>query len=321
MKKQWLKPMIPTLVDEIPTGDDWVYETKYDGFRGLLYVCEHETQLISRNLHSLRKSFPEIIKVIDERKHLISSMLPIILDGEIAILSSSYKANFKDIQLRGRTKRNEQIKQFMETKPAHFLAFDLLKIKGNHITTLPLIERKERLYFLIKKMNLPLYVNKQNKELLQYIPYSTNHSTLWNKIKEEEGEGIVIKKKTSKWVSGKRTRNWLKVKNWITQVFVVTGYEKSNGYFHVGLVEKGTIKTAGLFSHGMSVEEKHALYQIICKNQRNENNDFITVQPGICVELQFLEWYDNQIRQPRFVRFRFDMDWEDCTWEAKLIDK
>jgi bifunctional non-homologous end joining protein LigD len=105
------------------------------------------------------------------------------------------------------------------------------------------------------------------------------------------------------------------VKNWKEGSFFVTAYEKKNGFFHVGVLREGEIFSIGLVSHGFSSEEREALIQVIKANQSNETSEFVYVEPSICVDLLFLELYKEQIRQPSFKRFRFDLRSDECTWE------
>lgn len=90
---------------------------------------------------------------------------------------------------------------------------------------------------------------------------------------------------------------------------------RKNGFFHVSVLKQEEMFEIGLFSHGMKPEERDALLQVIQANSIEETGSFIKVSPGICVELFFLELYKDQLRQPSFSQFRFDIAWTDCTFE------
>lgn len=308
------KPMLPTLVTEWPVGSDWVYETKYDGYRGQLIVDHDCIHLYSRNLNLLDGTFPEIISFI--KSHDFSNFIPFILDGEVCLLESERKADFPAIQKRGRLKKQEKIEQMAKTTPATFVAFDLLLLKGKDLRGLSLTSRKEKL----ETCNFH-EVSIKNNDHVQLVSVESNPESLWRAIEDERGEGIIAKSSKSNWETGKRTTRWLKIKNYQTGVFFITAFDKRNGYFHVGLIKDGDIVPAGLFSHGLSDKERETLIHVIKANKESESKDFIWIQPSLCVELQFIEWYHDELRQPRFSSFKLDWHWEDCTWDTMRANK
>jgi ATP-dependent DNA ligase len=151
---------------------------------------------------------------------------------------------------------------------------------------------------------------------INYIPFARNKKQIENKVTEYDSEGIVAKNVYSKWSAGTRTTHWIKVKNVKVSTFFVLGYDTENGFFHVGVIKDNCSTFVGLFSHGITPEEKDALIQIVKNNQCGVKGSVIFIEPSLCVELSYLELYKNQLRQPRFLRFRFDANWEDCTWES-----
>lgn len=310
---KYYKPMLPTLVESVPKGSNWIYEAKYDGFRCLLYIYENRIELISRNLINISDSFPEIIREIIEKIDIFEKHKPLVLDGEIAILESQFRADFEKIQIRGRTKIEKKINHFASETPAHYIAFDILMDQGISLLNEPLLLRKNHLTKLFSDLGLNTEIYQTSK--LLNIEFFQNYEELLPHIETEYGEGIVAKKLNSTWDEGARTTNWLKIKNWKVANFIILSYEKQNGYFHVGLVKNQQIVHAGLFLHGIKDEERMALYKIIKTNATKEDSKFIFIDPSICVELLFLDWYKDEIRQPRFSQFRLDVTWEACTWE------
>jgi bifunctional non-homologous end joining protein LigD len=309
------KPMLPTLTFDFPKGDDWVYEIKYDGFRALFYIDEHTFSLMSRNGNSLSDQFPEAEQSLTFIREVWKDELPLLFDGELCILDSAYKANFEEIQLRGRLKSADKIRSSANQKRAHYCIFDLLLIQNRSIANERYNERKKQLRELFIKAGLPLDVSPLSPTFIQYIKTFTKQEEAWKIAERYTAEGVIVKQKGSKWEEGKRTTGWYKVKNWRSGIFFVTAFEKKNGYFHVGVMREEIPFTVGLVSHGFSSEEREALLGVIKSNKSGENDDFIFVEPSICVELTFLELYKEGLRQPNFKRFRFDLKWEDCTWE------
>ncbi|MDN4523707.1 non-homologous end-joining DNA ligase [Fictibacillus fluitans] len=311
------KPMLPSLTDDIPASEGWIYETKYDGYRCIAKWTENEVELYSRNGHSLNSVFPEVVDRLRALSPCIRSFLPLVLDGELCILQSPYKASFGSLQKRGRLKSREKIDHVSQQTPSTYLAFDMVHIRGETITHKPLSERKKVLDALFGTLSDQLTENDRLALVNSFI----ESGQLWSHIKEENGEGIIAKMTSSTYDPGIRTKKWLKIKNPQKGVFFITAYEKTNGFFHVAALQEGKPVLAGLFSNGISPAERESLIQVLKKNKAAENARFITVAPSICVELEYLEIYKNQLRHPRFVTFRFDVSWEDCTWERIVSRK
>lgn len=310
--------MLPTLTFEVPTGSNWVFEIKYDGFRAILYWSIDKIELISRNGNILNEQFPEIINWCLESQRQFLSHLPLVLDGELCILDSPFKANFELIQQRGRLKTKDKILSLAKERPAYFLAFDLLEHTEIKLNEQQFLYRKKELKQLFEEIKLETEIKTNSKQLIQLINYQEDYESIWKIVTDNQSEGIIFKKTDSLWEAGKRTTNWFKIKNWQKAVFFITGYNKINGYFHVGLLKDHEIYEIGLFSHGISPEERQALLQVIQQNAESETKQFLQVAPGICVELFYLELYKEQLRQPSFSKFCLEMNWKDCTW-GKLI--
>ncbi|XKG86944.1 DNA ligase D [Sutcliffiella horikoshii] len=307
--------MLPTLHRNPPEGEDWVYEVKYDGFRCIAILDTHHVLLQSRGGTDLAPSFPEIVRYLRELTNTNpwTQALPLTLDCELVVLTSSLKGNFQLIQKRGRTKTKENINKLAINHPATLLAFDLLKNKGKDILTSTFAERKKTLFHLFEQSGMPLSPIIDTNTRLQYVPYFNDPKKLWEQIKLEQGEGLIAKKINSTYTKGKRTTDWIKVKNYQTVICFITAYQKNNGFFHIGVFQGDVVIELGLFSHGLSSEERSALIGVIKENSYKEDDKFVFVKPGICVEIYFLELYQQQLRHPEFKRFRFDADIRECT--------
>ena len=307
--------MLPTLHRNPPEGEDWVYEVKYDGFRCIAILDTHHVLLQSRGGTNLAPSFPEIIRYLRELINTTpwTKALPLTLDCELVVLTSPLKGNFQLIQKRGRTKTKEKINKLARDHPATLLAFDLLKNKGKDILTSTFAERKKTLFHLFEQSGIPHSPIIDTNTRLQYVPYFNDSKKLWEQIKLEQGEGLIAKKINSTYTKGKRTTDWIKVKNYQTVICFITAYQKNNGFFHIGVFQGDVVIELGLFSHGLSSEERSALIRVIKENSYKEDNNFVYVKPAICVEVYYLELYQQQLRHPEFKRFRFDADLRECT--------
>ncbi|GLB61120.1 DNA ligase D [Cytobacillus sp. NCCP-133] len=309
-----MKPMLPTLTFDMPEGDEWLFETKYDGFRAMLHL-NIDISLTSRNDKPLLDLFPEIKMFIEQNKEKFEPFLPIILDGELVFLENAHKAHFGSIQVRGRMRSEVKIAEKAKSAPCRLLIFDVLMIKGKNISEKEYLYRKKELDTLFRASNLPMHPDESDPRLIQLIPAYQNFDELWEKVVLHDGEGIVAKQSRNKWEEGKRSTLWLKLKNWKYVSCFITAYEKSNGYFYAGVYQGKDIFSIGQFIFGLKPDEKQALFQIIKENKTDEDSRFIYVKPAICVDIKYLENYEEQMREPHFHQFRFDLKPDDCTYD------
>lgn len=316
-----MKPMLPTLTFAPPIHTDWVYEVKYDGFRAFLEWDETGIRLISRNEKPLLAQFPEIEKFLLQNKESFAPMLPLHLDGELVYLENPYKANFSAIQKRGRLKSEKKILEMASLSPCRLMVFDVLKYQGVPQWTLPFYERKNKLSDIFQLLGFKTNPDPADSQLLQLVIGDTDFHKLWEKIVLYDGEGIVAKNNQSFWEEGKRTTQWLKFKNWKYVNCFLTSYDKTNGYFFIGVFNENDIQVIGHVLFGFKPEEKRALQEIIKQNKRSEDDRFIYVDPAICLEVKYLELYENELREPHFHRFRFDLKPVECTFERFGMQK
>ncbi|WP_238457904.1 DNA ligase D [Alkalihalobacterium alkalinitrilicum] len=300
------KPMSPTLSFDTPIDSKWKYEIKYDGYRCLLKWSNTEFILISKNGRILNEQFPELVQASQNIQASIENLFPIELDGEIVVLENELKGDFEAIQRRGRLRNEETIVTEAKSRPVTLCLFDLLEIKGKSLKNEPYLTRKEKLFNLFEKSNL------KTETVFKYIPACDSFSTIWEQVLQHDSEGVIAKLDHSKWENG-RTRSWLKIKNYKKLSCFITAYEKENGYFHVSLWNHGQIVPIGLFKHGLSIDEEKALVQTIKKNKTSVDKQFIYVEPSICIEVKYLQFYKEQLREPFFERFRLDLSYIDCT--------
>lgn len=305
--------MSPTLTFAWQENDQWVYEIKYDGFRCLLFFDEEKIELISKNGRLLNEQFPEIVEFFAAHQKDFIPYLPLTLDGELAILENPYKANFQQIQKRGRMKSQAAIAAHRKQHKAAYLAFDLLRYQGSDVTSQAYIKRKEILRQIIEQL-------KVADMRFQYINYERSFQKAKEIMELYHCEGIIAKKLDSKWEYGK-TKSWMKLKNYRQITCFITGYDRKNGYFSVGVYDKqNSVQAIGLFKHGLLEDERQVLITTIKQHGSIQENEFISIDPSICVELKCLELYEHELREPYFHAFRFDLKPEDCTLEKLQKD-
>ncbi|MEP7316383.1 MAG: DNA ligase D [Sphingomicrobium sp.] len=225
-------PQLATLVDAVPSGSDWLFEYKYDGYRLLLATGGGAATAFTRNGHDWSDRFRSIVKAAAE---LPASCL---IDGEAVALGEDGKPDFGLLQ---RTLKHDG------SADLAFYAFDLLVDQGKDITTLPNLERKERLAALLKGVAAPILYGDH---------IIAKGEALFDAICKEGGEGIIAKKANAPY-RGARAKNWLKVKCIARQEFVIVGWQASDkrrGFrsLHLAVQDGKTLTYAGKVGTGFN---------------------------------------------------------------------
>jgi len=198
--------MLSQLASRVPTGAQWLYEPKFDGFRGLL--CRSSDGLVrltSRQGKDLTDWFPELAQA--------GKCLPrsTVLDGEIVVADSEGRADFGALQRRlGVASRRSS--QTAANCPAILLVFDMLGCAGTNLKQLPLVERRHRLEDVLHDLHPCLQLILQTSD--------PNQASAW--VGEVPGlEGVVAKRADGRYRPGRR--EWIKVKRRRTADCVVVG--------------------------------------------------------------------------------------------------
>lgn len=296
---------LATLTDEVPTGKDWIFEIKYDGYRIVSFVENGKVKMLSRNNIDYTKKFNLIaqnLKKIDQHSF--------VFDGEVVAFDKNGKSDFGLLQ--------ESIKK--GNSSLYYCIFDLLSINGEDLRNLPLIERKAKLERLLFK----------SENNLIYSSHVENGKETFDFAKKNNLEGVIAKKKNSVYV-GKRTDEWLKIKCYARQEFVIAGYTTSDkntvlsalllGYYkNKKLVYVGKVGTG--FNEKDRIGLVDAFQSVIIKDcpfsDKIKVNNSVWIKPKFVAEIQFAEFTkDNLLRQPSFVGLRPDKKAKDVVLEVK----
>ena len=203
---RFIPPMLLKLVPALPEGDHWLYEVKWDGYRGIAVIDGGKARLWSRNERDLGKRFGVLVEAL--------AKLPVnnaVLDGEVVVLNDEGKPDFQSLQYFNPANRSR----------LYYYAFDLLHIDGEDLTGLPLSERRSRLERLLTSP--PPRVRLSST--LNGTP-----ETLVPAVSAQGLEGIVAKDARSLYEPGKRSGKWQKFKLTTEEEFVIAGFiPKGNG--------------------------------------------------------------------------------------------
>jgi bifunctional non-homologous end joining protein LigD len=289
-------PQLATLVDSVPSGSDWLFEYKYDGYRLLLATGGGAATAWTRNGHDWSDRFRGLVKA--------AAKLPAgcLIDGEAVALGESGQPDFGLLQ---------RVLKDDGSADLAFYAFDLLVDRGEDITKLPNLERKERLAALLKGVASPILYGDH---------ILAKGEALFDAICKEGGEGIIAKKASAPY-RGARGRNWLKVKCIARQEFVILGWQASDrrrGFrsLHLGLREGKTLTYVGKVGTGFDTRMMADLSEAMkplatdgpaAKVPRAAMRGSHWIEPVLVAEVAFTEFTKaGTLRHPSFVGLRAD---------------
>ena len=289
------EPQLATLVDDVPAGNSWIHEIKYDGYRLLLAVGDGVATAWTRNAKDWSDKFKPLVKA--------AARLPAgcLIDGEAVALDDDGRPSFQLLQstLKGGSAN------------LAFYAFDLLLDRGEDIRKLPNIERKERLAALLETVPPPIiygdHIVGRGEEMFAAVC-------------KQGGEGIISKKASAAY-SGTRTRNWLKIKCIQRQEFVIVGWSESDkrrGFRSLLLAAKDGRKLTyvGKVGTGFNIKLIEELSERMrpleidkapVEVPRPDRKGAHWIKPELVAEIAFTEFTDDGIlRHPSFIGLRED---------------
>jgi bifunctional non-homologous end joining protein LigD len=309
-------PMLATLAQEVPRGAGWEFEVKWDGYRAIAAVSQGEATLTSRNGNDLTARFAHVAKEIVKAVKTPDC----VLDGEVCALDETGRSSFSAMQ------------QGKPETPIVFYAFDLLELDGEPLIDLPLVERRKRLTALLDKRNRTVRLSEGFDDGNALLQAAT----------DQHLEGIMAKRLDSRYLPGKRTRDWLKVKTHGEQEFVIAGFTKgtgrrasSFGALVLGYYQGGELVYAGNVGTGFNSREIDKLldklrplkratspFREVPKMPKVRKTDVIWVEPRLVCEVEFAEWtHDGRLRAPSYKGLREDKPAEDVRREVPIADR
>ena len=308
-----ISPMLASLGKEMPAGDDWTYEPKFDGIRVLAFVTPQDVRLITRNGRDKTKQFPEVIA--DLAKLPGKTGRQYVLDGEIVALIDGEPGRFQELQGRMHLENETSIKRLAREQPTAFVVFDMLVDGDDILVAEPWEERRARLEKRIAKKKL---------RSLRLGETSPNGEEMLKEALAHGWEGVIAKKTNAVYRPGVRSKDWLKLKLEKNQEFVVGGFtEPRNSRAHIGAIllgyyEGGKLIYAGHTGGGFSSKSLSDMYKRL-KPLTRDKSPFTTTpktnekatwtEPKVVVEVRFNEWTrDGKLRQPIFLGVRDDKD-------------
>jgi bifunctional non-homologous end joining protein LigD len=300
-------PQLATLVDKPPSGDEWLHELKFDGYRMVCHLSRGKARFWSRNGKDWTEKFPNLAAAVKE--------LPVvnaILDGEVVIVDKAGRTSFQALQ--------QSMGRGGDKAPAFvYEIFDLIYLDGYSFTQTPLRERKSLLESLLGSVK-----SKAARSVLRYSDHVEGNGPQFFKVACKSGlEGIVSKLADSSYEST-RTRSWLKTKCLKRQEFVIAGYTPSKkafpgfGSLILGVFDKRKLVYTGRVGTGFSIKQRLEIQKKLDRiSQPTMPFAEKPKDPGLrdahwaklqlVAEVEFTEWTaDGSIRHPSFKGLRED---------------
>ncbi len=303
-----IEPMLSDSASNPPVGDDYIYEVKWDGIRAMISLEDGVLKIRSRNQNDITKQFPELL--VPEKAFRANCGL---FDAEIVCLDKTGKPEFKKVIHRLMSSGDSTIEKLSKTSPAYCYVFDCLYLDGRSLINEPLLRRKEWLKDAIKKDT----------------PYRTSEfvddgQSLFEAARQHNLEGIMAKDIRGRYLPGKRSDTWLKVKVRNTRECVIIGYNKGKGNrseafggLHIAELEKGKLVYRGKVGTGftdVAIKDTFKLIKKLKKTKKPVTDKVLDektstwVEPKLFAEITFASFTpDKNFREPVFVRLRPDL--------------
>jgi len=304
----FVAPQLATLVDAVPTGNGWLHEIKFDGYRAMMAVAGEKVTVFTRNGLDWTEKFAPLVRAI-----AALDLPPALIDGEIVAFGPDGNPSFSALQ--NVLKRGHGAQR--EDTPFAYFAFDLLTLDGMDCKPLTNIERKERLEALLRDAAPPIHVADHvigaGEKLLSSLCAAGQ-------------EGIISKRADAPYRSA-RTKSWVKVKCTRRQEFVIIGWNKSRAKGrafsslllaqHEGkaLVYKGKVGT------GFDADAMEQLAQAMTPLQRDDAPADVPreeargaqwIEPKLVAEVAFAEFTgEGRVRHGSFLGLRGDKKAKD----------
>lgn len=297
-----ISPMLLEHISKPFNSEDYIFELKLDGIRCLAYLDERQTILKNKRNKDVTDVYPELKQIHKQIKKRC------ILDGELVSLNKDGSPNFFALQKRSLLTDKFRIELEMEKNKVNFVAYDILYLDDKQTTNLTLTERKKMLENNIKE-----------NELLSISRIVENEGIkLFELTQQLSLEGIVAKKKNSTYQIGKRSKDWIKIKNLIDEDFYICGlmFDEDNQIKDLVLTTKINDKyiNRGKVYLNISKDEQNFILKFALKHTKNKplfdiysDKNILWIEPKLVCTVQYMMLTkDGKMRQPVFKGLRTD---------------
>ena len=308
-RPRFVKPALATLVDDLPSGDDWLFEMKFDGYRALAAASGDDVRIYTRGGLDWTDRFGALPRALADLE-----LNGVLLDGEIVVVDKKGRSDFSALQSALKGKGGA----------LSYFVFDLLSAGGEDLRKKPLIERKKRLKEILGEAG--------KKGPVFYTDHvERNGERMYRTLCEQDFEGVIAKRASHPYRSG-RGKSWLKIKCHREQEFIIVGWSPSTrkrafSSLLLAVREDGDLRYAGRVGTGFSDDELDRLsgrFRGLARKTppvKGDVPDSIRrkahwVKPELVAQIAFAEFTrDGVVRQARYLGLREDKKAEAVTRE------
>ena len=317
-KARFIEPMFLLRTDKLPEGTNWAYELKLDGYRAIAFKSGGKVHFRSRNNKDFNGRYPAIVKAL--------SAMPdeTVIDGEVVALDESGRPSFNSLQNYGPGKT-----------PILYYVFDVMILSGQDLVSESLMSRREVLQSHV--------LSKLAEPIRESPTFDASLADLIQSVKAQGLEGLVAKRRGSRYEAGMRSGAWQKMRVNQGQEFVIAGYTPTAMNFDAlifGYYEGGTLmyvartrngftpsSRANLFKQFRSLEIDECPFANLPEAGSGRWGQGLTeekmgecrwLKPVLVGQFEFLEWTpDDHLRHTCFIGLRGDRNAQDVTRERK----
>ena len=303
----FIEPMLLLRTTKLPDGGQWLHEVKLDGYRAIAWKTGGRVHLRSRNDKDFATKYPSI------RAALASLPDETVIDGEIVAIDDTGKPSFNALQNYGSSK-----------SPLVYYVFDVLISSGRNLMDQPLTERR----LVLERDILP----RLSDPIRESPVLDAGLADLLRAVKAQGLEGLVAKRKNSRYESGQRSGAWQKMRVNQGQEFVIGGYTRAPRTFDAlifGYYEDGKLIYVARTRNGFTPSSREQLFRRF-RGLETPNCPFVNLpesrsgrwgqgltadkmaecvwlRPSLVGQFEFLEWTpDNHLRHTKFIALRED---------------
>lgn len=304
---RFIDPMLLLRTDSLPSGEQWVYELKLDGYRAVAFKRNGAVHLRSRNDNDFNARYPAVVEAL--------AKLPddTVIDGEVVAFDQEGRPSFNALQNYGSA-----------PAPVVYYVFDVMVVAGQNVMREPLQKRRE----LLEKKVLP----KLPEPVRYSAPLNADLPVLIQSVKVHGFEGLVAKRSNSVYEPGLRSGAWMKMRVNRGQEFVIGGYTRGTRTFDAlvfGYYQDGKLIYAARTRNGFTPVTRAQLFRKFKGLEigdcpfanlpearsgrwgegltKAKMAECIWLKPALVGQFEFLEWTaDNHLRHSKFVGLRED---------------
>jgi bifunctional non-homologous end joining protein LigD len=306
-----MRPMLATTGTHVPVGDDWVHEVKWDGIRLIAEVSTSSTtgrpgvlRLTTRNENDATLAWPELAP---------GPARDLVVDGEVIALNDAGLPDFRVLGERMHTRDPRKAARFAAARPATYMVFDVLRLDGRNLTDRTWTQRRA----ILEGLELGGW----------QVPATYDDGRLLHEATLAQGlEGIVSKRRDSRYEPGVRSRRWLKFPHRFRRSYVVGGWRPQEGTrdrlaaLLVGELTPEGLRYRGRVGSGIGGKESLRLRAALTPGTASPFADEVPREdltgtfwttPGVVVDIETHGIGYERLRQPSYVGLRTDLSPED----------